>query len=130
MKTLRLCLLSCLTFAGCAVLGRQEKDHPVSPEGIAKVQKGMTEADVTQLLGAPQEILFIHREHDPERVYAYVYENRATVYTGLAFAFINFGNVDEKRDRAVVFFDQNGQVKHVGASLYAHQASFGFPFGN
>lgn len=127
-KTLALAL-SLSMFSGCAVLGRQQKDHRIDAESVAKIQRGMTKSQVTDILGAPQEIIFSNREHDPLREHAYVFEHTATLYTAVVFVFINFGNSDEKRDRVIVFFDENGIVAHVGASLRASQASYGFPFG-
>jgi outer membrane protein assembly factor BamE (lipoprotein component of BamABCDE complex) len=115
--------------SGCAILGRQQKDHRLDAESVAKVQKGMTKAEVTTLLGAPQEIIFSNKEHDPLREHAYVFEHTTTLYTAIVLAFINFGNSDEKRDRVMVFFDDQGRVDHVGASLRAEQAAYGFPFG-
>lgn len=117
------------TGSGCAVLGRAQKDHRISPEDVAKVQKGMSKEEVTRLLGAPQEILFSNKEHDPLREHAYVFEHSTIHYTGIVFLFLNFGNQDEKRDRVVVFFDEAGKVDHVGKSLKAEDSGFGFPFG-
>lgn len=114
---------------GCAVFGRQQKDHRITPEQVARVQKGMTKEQVTDILGAPTEIIFSNKEHDPLREHAYVFEHYTTQYTGIVLAIVNFGNSDEKRDRVVVFFDDSGKVDHVGASLRAGEASYGFPFG-
>ena len=129
MKTLSLAVSLMCLLPGCAVLGRQQKDHRLNAESVAKIQPGMTKAQVTDLLGAPQEIIFSNKEHDPLREHAYVFEHTATLYTAVVFVFVNFGNSDEKRDRVIVFFDENGRVDHVGASLRASEASYGFPFG-
>ena len=128
-RTLCIALALHLLVSGCAVLGRQQKDHRLNPEAVAKIQPGMTKSQVTDLLGAPQDIIFSNREHDALREHAYVFEHTATLYTAIVFVFINFGNSDEKRDRVLVFFDENGRVTHVGASLRASEASYGFPFG-
>ncbi|MBI4600643.1 MAG: outer membrane protein assembly factor BamE [Planctomycetes bacterium] len=114
---------------GCAVLGRQQKDHRLERASVQKIQKGMTKEQVTQILGAPTEIIFSNKEHDPLREHAYVFEHSTTRYTAISLALINFGNMDEKRDRVVVFFDEGGKVDHVGASLMAENAAHGFPFG-
>jgi outer membrane protein assembly factor BamE (lipoprotein component of BamABCDE complex) len=123
-----LSLLGVLT-CGCAILGRQQKDHAIDAGQVAKVQKGMSREEVATLLGAPQEIIFSHKEHDPLREHAYVYQHTRTKYTALFFLILSFGNSDEKRDRVLVFFDEEGRVEHVGASLYADQSAYGFPFG-
>ena len=122
-------LAALLATSGCAALGRQQKDHRLDAESVAKVQKGMTKAEVTGILGAPQEIIFSNKALDPLREHAYVFEHTTTLYTAIFFAFINFGNYDEKRDRVLVFFDDQGRVENVGASLRAKDAEYGFPFG-
>lgn len=114
---------------GCAVLGRQQKDQPITLEAVQKVQKGMSKEEVTSILGAPQEILFSNKQLDPLREHAYIYEHIVTCYTGIVFVFVNFGNSDEKRDRVIVFFDESGKVANVGASLQSENAIYGFPFG-
>jgi outer membrane protein assembly factor BamE (lipoprotein component of BamABCDE complex) len=118
-----------LVLPGCAVFGRQHVDHPIDREALAKVQKGMPKAEVTQLLGAPTEIIFSNKMHDPLQEHAYVFEFSRTKYTGISLALVTFGNMDQKRDRVLVFFDNEGKVDHVGASLKADDASYGFPFG-
>jgi len=128
----RACVLAaCIAvlLPGCAVLGRQQKDHPIDRESVAKVKKGMPKEEVTEILGAPTEILFSNKEHDPLREHAYIYEHTATRYTGIVLALVNFGNADEKRDRVIVWLDENGKVSQVGASLKAEESSYGFPFG-
>lgn len=121
-------LLPALT-SGCLLLGRQQKDHRIDAEKLAQVKKGMSKEEVSNLLGAPQEILFSNKALDPLREHAYIFEHTTTQYTGIVFLLMNFGNSDEKRDRAIVFFTDDGKVDHVGASLSAQSASYGFPFG-
>lgn len=131
MKSVRYGLLFlAVLLSGCAVLGRQQNEHPIDQLKVRQVKKGMSRQQVTALLGAPQEIQYSNKEHDPLWEHAYVYEHTQTVYTGIVFGFINFGNVDEKRDRVIVFFDEEGRVEHIGSSLFADEASFGFPFGS
>ena len=48
----------CSTLPGCAVLGRQQKDHRIDPQALSKIKKGMSKEEVTNLLGAPQDIIF------------------------------------------------------------------------
>jgi len=130
MRRSWICLASAAAFlSGCAVLGRQQVDHRIDEHALQKIQKGMTKEEVTNLLGAPQEIIFSNKMHDPLREHAYVFEHTTTRYTAILLAFVNFGNMDEKRDRVLVFFDDDGKVSHVGASLKADTADYGFPFG-
>ncbi len=114
---------------GCAILGRRQKDKYIQPEMVSQVKKGMSKEEVTALLGAPQEIIFSNLEHDPLREHAYVFTQSTTLYTGIFLALISFGNVDEKSDRVIVFFDDDGKVEHVGATLISDTAEHGFPFG-
>ena len=126
---LLLCAIAFGPTTGCAILARQQKEHAIDPAALANVKKGMAKSEVTDLLGAPQEIIFSNKEHDPLREHAYVYQYEKTHYTAVSLAIINFGNMDTKKDRVMVFFDEVGRVDHVGSSLHADEASFKFPFG-
>ena len=122
-------VVCCTLISSCAVMGRQQEDQRISPDAAGRIEKGMTKEQVVEILGAPNRIEYIRKDNDPVREHAYVYEHTTTKYTGVALAFINFGNSDEKRDRVVVFFETTGKVSAVGASLHAREAAFGFPFG-
>lgn len=122
-----LCISSAL--AGCAIMGQQQEDQPISANDVSQIKVGMTRNKVTDVLGAPQELIFSNKEHDPLREHAYVYEYTRKAGTAIFFLVVNFGNLDTKRDRVVVFFDENGKVSNVGASLHGDDAHFGFPFG-
>ncbi len=114
---------------GCAVLGRQKTDHAIPADKVAKLEKGMTKAQVTDLLGAPQEIIFSNKAHDPLREHAYVYEYKVQTGTAIFFLVVNFGNLDEKRDRVLVFFGEDDKVSNIASSLHSAESRFGFPFG-
>lgn len=130
MHTARIVLvLGAVALSGCAFFGRQQKDHALDPETVSKIEKGMPKADVVRILGAPTEIVFSNKAHDPLLEHAYVYEHTSTRYTGIVLALVNFGNMDQKRDRVIVWFDAEGKVESVGASLRAAESSYGFPFG-
>lgn len=125
-----LLLLAALIGApGCVVFGRRQTDHPIVPEKVAQVEKGMNKEQVTTLLGAPQEILFSNKQLDPLREHAYIYEYKIERGTAILFGIVNFGNLDDKRDRVIVFFGDDDKVSNVAKSLYGDRASFGFPFG-
>jgi outer membrane protein assembly factor BamE (lipoprotein component of BamABCDE complex) len=110
-------------------MARRQTDQPIPAERVAKVEKGMTKNQVTDILGAPQEIIFSNKEHDPLREHAYVYQYSVEVGTAIFFGAVNFGNLDQKRDRAIVFFGEDGKVANVAQSLRAADAHYGFPFG-
>lgn len=118
-----------LLMPGCAVMGRRQVDHPIDREALAKVEPGMSKAEVTRLLGAPTEIIFSNKALDPLVEHAYVYEYENAHYTGIVFVLVNFGNMDEKRDRVIVWLTPDGKVEHVGSSLKARDSGYGFPFG-
>ena len=122
-------LLAVSLLPGCAVMGRRQVDKGLKPEAIAQVQKGMSKEQVTSLLGAPQEIIFSNKAHDPLREHAYLYTHLKTKYTAIFLGLISFGNMDEKTDRIVVFFDDDEKVAHVGTTLIADKTAYGFPFG-
>ncbi len=117
------------SLTGCLAFARRQVDHRLSPEAVSQITQNSTKADVTRLLGAPQEIVFSNREHDPLREHAYIYDHSTTKFSVISLALVNFGNSDEKSDRVVVFFDEAGKVTHVGATFRAEDASYGFPFG-
>jgi len=121
--------LVALASPGCAVMARRQTDQPVLAEKVDSVQRGMTKNQVTDILGAPQEIIFSNKEHDPLREHAYVYEYKVDVGTAIFFGVVNFGNLDAKRDRAVVFFGEDARVSNVAKSLHGAEARYGFPFG-
>ena len=118
-----------LLMSGCIIMGRQQKENPIDKTMAMQIKKGMSKARVTELLGSPVEIIFSNKEHDPLREHAYIFEHTKTKYTGITFGLLSFGNVDEKKDRVVVFFDERGNVESVGTSLYSDASSYGFPFG-
>lgn len=122
-------LIVLLVAPGCLIMARRQKDQAFPIEEVDRVQKGMTRSQVTDILGAPQEIIFSNKEHDPLREHAYVYEHTRDKGTAIFFGVVNFGNLDMKRDRVVVFFNEAGRVSNVGASLHANESLYGFPFG-
>ena len=114
---------------GCAVFGRRQTDQPVVPENVSKVEKGMSKEQVMDLLGSPQEIVFSNKALDPLREHAYIYEYKVEKGTAIFFGIVNFGNLDAKRDRVIVFFGDDEKVSTVGKSYYGKEARYGFPFG-
>lgn len=129
MKKLVLVALASSLVSGCAILGRQQIDQSISPQSVDELRVGMHRSRVTEIMGAPQDIIFSNKEHDALREHAYVFEHTKTVYTFFTVLITTFGNSDTKKDRVVVFFDDQGNVSHIGASLDADKAAYGFPFG-
>lgn len=130
MRRFGILLLLTLLLPGC-LFSRKKDEVPVDPEGIALIEVGKsTKADVVRILGAPTDIIFSNREHDPLRVFAYEYVYKVSKTTGFTIIILTFLNSDTKRDHVLVFFDENGVVSGIGSSLDAEKASYEFPFGD
>ena len=122
-------LLAALAFSGC-FLSRSKVKAPINAEMVGRIAVGKsTREDVVRLLGAPTDIIFCNKEHDPLRVFAYEYTYTVTKTTGLTLVVVTFLNTDTKRDHVLVFFDNRGVVSAVGKSLDADKASYKLPLG-
>jgi hypothetical protein len=88
-----------------------------------------TKEDVLRILGAPTDIIFSNRQHDPLHVFAYEYTYTVSKSTGFTIILVTFINQDRKRDHVVIFFDDQGIVSAVGTRLEAEDATYKFPFG-
>jgi hypothetical protein len=114
---------------GC-FFSRSKSQTPVVAADVDRIVAGRsTQEDVVRLLGAPTDILFSNREHDPLRVFAYEYAYTVTKNTGFTLILVTFLNSDTKRDHVLVFFDEKGVVSGMGRSLDADRASYKLPFG-
>jgi len=123
------CVLVIVAAPGC-FYSRSKVEAPLDPETLALIQVGeSTKEDVARILGAPTDIIFSNREHDPYTTFAYEYTRTLTKTTGLTFILVTFLNSDTKRDHVLVFFDDLGVVSAVGVRLDADKASYGLPFG-
>ncbi|MBN2489692.1 MAG: hypothetical protein JXQ29_02445 [Planctomycetes bacterium] len=124
-------MITVISIAPGCFFSRTKVEAPVAAEAIEKIEIGRsTTADVARLLGAPTDIIFSNREHDPLRVFAYEYTHTVTKTTGLTLVVITFLNADTKRDHLLVFFDDRGVVSAIGESLRAGDARYKFPFGD
>ena len=126
----RCCVAALIVSAlsGC-VLSRTTDGSSIPPQGVEGIVVGeSTRADVTRLLGPPEEVIFSNREHDPlfERVFRY--EKTQTKQTAWFFIIFSYHRSDTKRDEVTVFFDGNGIVEHVGSRLDADEAEYATPF--
>lgn len=129
-RGLSLGLLLVVVTPGCFV-SRNTVDRPLDPEAIEEIEAGRTDKEgVVGLLGAPTDIIFSNRAHDPLRVFAYEYTYSVTKTSGLTLIVVTFLNSDTKRDHVLVFFDEDGVVSAVGSRLDAEFASYGLPFGD
>jgi outer membrane protein assembly factor BamE (lipoprotein component of BamABCDE complex) len=122
-------LLAC-SLSAC-VIGRVQRDRPLDPELIAKIERGVTtKTQVLDLFGPPHEIEarelvavgtplepFVSRrgEEAPVEKLLGARYFRYTFARGNAFGIItivfNYAEFDQKNDTLLVFFDQNDVVE-------------------
>jgi hypothetical protein len=122
---------------------------PLSAEKIEQITPGQsTLADTAQILGSPNEIVWSNGVTTPveiregtgvvntfmaqgEGVYERAYHYRYTLEKRSGFTIIVFSTLsyDTKYDDLFVFFNEQGVVTHVGASLDSSRASY-WPFSS
>lgn len=125
-----LAMLALLLLPGC-FFSRSKLEQPLDPANLQTLVVGMSDqADVQRALGSPTDIIFNNKNHDPLRVFAYEYVYRVQKTTGFTIIILTFIEADAKRDRVMVFFDENGKVSSIASSFDAEEASYGLPFGD
>lgn len=118
-----------LALPGC-FFSRSLIEAPINATKIGEIVEGVsTKEDVVRILGAPTDILFNNREHDPLNVFAYEYTYNVSKTTGLTLILVTFLNSDMKRDHVLVFFDEKGIVCSIGTRFDARKAKYRLPFG-
>ena len=125
---LLLCVMAIATLTGC-VMAQTSDGTSIDAAKAGQIKAGIsTRADVTRLLGPPDEITFSNKALDPlfEKVYQYKRNKRRQTATFLIL--FSMFRSDTKWDLVSVFFDENGIVEHVGVQLDAENASYGTPF--
>lgn len=121
-------LVASLSLSGC-VLSQIEDGSRLIDEAVAQIAPGSsTRADVTRLLGPPDEIVHSNKEHDPLFEKVYIYKRPRTRQTGLVLVIFSTYRSDTRYDKVAIFFDERGVVEHVGARLDATEASYGMPW--
>ena len=111
-----LCLLT-----GC-IFTQATEGTGLAAEPIDQIVVGTsTRADVTRLLGAPDEVVQLTNRSAWH--YQHLHEKQSALFL-LVFA---ARGVDTQVDRVWVFFDEDDVVTHVGSSFRADQAEFGLP---
>lgn len=146
---LALALALPLVSSGC-ILGRARDGVPLDGERVARIVPGQTtRREVVELLGAPtyvndriglRVLARPEGQGTPGRAgplvdelvrspldHSYTYEYTDTKTASLYLLVVSFTNQETRRDRVVVFFDDQGVVAHVGVSLDAASASFRLP---
>jgi len=133
---------------GCYLMKVRNR-KPVDEEKLAQIVPGKTTmADVAQVLGSPNEIIWSNGVATPleisegtgvvntflaqgEQVFARAYHYRYMLEKRSGFTVIVFSTLsdDTKYDDIFVFFDNAGVVTHVGATLDSPHVSY-WPFSN
>lgn len=107
-----------LTLGAC-YMGQATTDRNIDPGAVAQLQPGTSNAsDVVALLGAPNQVVELGDKS------AWLYESRNTKHMGLWLVVFGAYGADTQADRCWVFFDADGTLTHVGASLHADQAEY------
>lgn len=125
-------LLALLVLAGPGlgcVMGQTTDGTSISEAQVGQIVVGSsTRADVSRILGAPDEIIYSNLEHDPlfERAFRYHRSRRKTTF----FTVIVFSTAraDTNSDNVVVFFDDAGVVDDIGTRLDMDAPKFGTPW--
>ena len=116
LPRLALCL-GLLSTPAC-VLANTTDGIAIPPDPVEQIVPGeSTRADVTRLLGPPDEIVYSNRKLDPLFEQAYRYRRRKTKQTALFLLVFSTFRSDTRYDQVMVFFDESGVVEHVGVQL-------------
>jgi outer membrane protein assembly factor BamE (lipoprotein component of BamABCDE complex) len=116
-------------WVGCALTQTTDGTGIDDAQVATLVVGKSTRADVTAALGAPDEIVYSNREHDPlfERAFRYDRTRRRTTYFTLVI--FSASRTEINGDHVIVFFDDAGVVEDVAARLDRDRPRYGFPWG-
>ncbi|MEM7308461.1 MAG: hypothetical protein AAF682_17400 [Planctomycetota bacterium] len=121
-------LLLPLVLQAC-VLAETTDGTALPPGPIEQIVPGTsTRADVTRLLGPPDEVIYSNRALDPLFEQAYRYRRTRTKQTALFLLLFSSFKSDSRLDHFMVFFDESGVVEHVGTLLDREDAEYGLAF--
>ena len=107
--------------AGC-FFSRSQSNPVLDPATVAQIVPGTsTAADVTGLLGAPNEVVQLGRRS------AWRYEHLVEKQSALFLLILGLRGVDIQADRVWVFFDEQDNVTNVGTMFQANEAKYDIP---
>jgi hypothetical protein len=113
--------VACLA-SGCFI-SRDRANEPLQKARIDALAVGTSTAtDVARELGAPTEVVQLGRRS------AWRYDYTATKRAGFTLLVVTFLNTDQRSDRAWLFFDEGGVLRHVGTTLDAADAEYAMPW--
>lgn len=113
--------LAVLPLSSCFV-SRSTANPVFAPEAVAEIRPGeSTAADVTRLLGAPNEVVQLGRRS------AWKFEHTVEKQAAVFLVLLGLRGVDTQVDRVWVFFDEEGKVIHIGSLFQAGEAEYDVP---
>jgi hypothetical protein len=125
----RACLLLLPFLAAGCVLAETTNGTGIEKGAVETLQVGVsTRADVTRLLGPPDEIIYSNKQLDPLFERAFRYRRTKTRQTALFLLIFSTYKSDTRWDHAIVFFDDQGVVQDVGLALDRDDAEYGLSF--
>ena len=115
--------LLALLVSSCA-FARNRTHEPIPAQAVAALEVGDSAARVTEVLGAPTEVVQLgNRSADR-------YDYTESKKTGLLLVVVGFYNSDSHQDRVWVFFDEASNLTHVGSTLKADETGYGMPWSD
>lgn len=121
--------LACVAITSGCVLSQTTDGQPIEEIPVSEIVVGKTtRADVTRLLGPPDEVIYSNQDHDPLFEQAYRYRRTKNKQSALFLVIFSTHRSDTQYDHVMVFFDRDGRVEHVGTRLDSDEASYGGPW--
>ncbi|MCH2102157.1 MAG: hypothetical protein MK209_09570 [Planctomycetes bacterium] len=118
----RLLLLVFTLSLGSCFFGERRMNAPIDANALASLQIGVsTASDVTAALGAPEQVVELGEKS------AWLYRHNHEKNVGIFLLAIGLYGEDTQSDRVWTFFDKNGALTHIGATLQAKDAEFHLP---
>jgi hypothetical protein len=120
---LRLLLLSLLPLLlGSCFFGEHRLNSPIDAKALSGLEIGRSSAaDVTAALGAPEQVVELGFGS------AWLYRHDHEKSAGIFLILIGLYGGDVQSDRVWAFFNENGLLTQLGASLDSDQASYILP---
>lgn len=121
LRRAALAALVVFPLSSCFV-SRSTANPDFAPEAVAQITPGQSNAeDVTRLLGAPNEVVQLGRRS------AWKFEHTVEKQAALWLILLGLRGVDTQVDRVWVFFDEEGNVIHIGSLFEASEAEYDVP---
>jgi len=114
-------LAACALAPGC-FFNRSHLNRPLSPVDVAKLEPGQSTADdVARVLGAPTDVVQLGQRS------AWRYDHTREKTAGLWLGVVMLIGAESQQDRVWAFFDEEGTLTHLGATLDADRAKYAVP---